>query len=705
MKKVINRKIIILLSLLLFLTLFSGCFLFPPTNQAPTITSTQITTATVDELYTYDVDATDLDGDTLTYSLTTNPSGMTIDSTTGVISWTPNSDQIGNNNVTVAVSDGSLSDTQSFIIVVSEEEEPGWTPTPAPPAPPAPPSYGTAKGFVKDAVTKTGIEGATVIIGGKSSITEPNGAYFIENIPVGSQSIVVTALGYQDYNSTIAIAIEEGDNIIEDILLESEATHLEGSTGSDGVATFVLEDGRVVQVKVIDVVTGEPIPNIDSYLVTDGTAVAFLFIDPTGNYLPRIAPEEQNLQTLARPPEGRFIGTIKELWKMGEAQFNGYQPQYADQIESPLLSYMFRTFFIFCRPSTLGELKFNLGEFLIEFFVGGAVGAEIGAIIPVVREVLVVLGVVEVGNTAAYELWVILYTSRGYSLGQNFEIWRLDPIFAGVASVIPWVLPIEEPSGSVIEENPGSISGKVLDALGEGIYNAQVQIVDLNLSTTTSSDGSYRFSNVPPGTYGIVATKAGYNPSAQVNVRVFSEQETTAPSIVLSSILASTERRIILTWGAIPPDIDSHLTGPLPDGTRFHMYYPDAEANYGSPWPEYVKLDRDDVDSYGPETTTIYQQIPGVYRFSVHDYTNRGSSYSTALSNSGAQVRVYRGNGLIATTFDVPANQEGTLWTVFKMDGDTIIPINTMSYESSPSVVRRSSTPDAELMKNLPPKR
>lgn len=573
----------------------------------------------------------------------------------------------------------------------------------------APPinKYGTAKGFVKDAITKTGIEGAIVTIGGKSKNTDSSGAYIIENIPTGSQSIVVTALGYQDYNSRVTI--EEGDNIIDDVLLEPGATHYEGTSNSDGIVTFTLQDGRVVQAKVIDVVTGEPIPNIDSYLVTDGTSVAFLFVDPAGNYLPRIAPEEQSLQTLARSPKERIVGTIKELWKFSVAHFSGYQPQYADRIEDQLLSAIFRKYFIFCFRSTLGELKFNLWRFLVDQGVGAAIKAVVkhvaGHSIPAVGQVLLALDLVEVGNTAAYDAWVRYYTSRGYSLEQNFEVWRLNPIFGGLGAIVPLVLPIEEPSGSVVEENPGSISGKVLDArTALGIPNAKVQIVDLDLCTTSSSDGSYSFNSIPPGTYGLVATKAGYYPSAQTNVTVTSGATTANVNLVLSNILASTEYRIVLTWGETPPDLDSHLTGPLPDGTRFHMYYPYAEVNGGSPWPEYVKLDLDDTTSYGPETTTIYQQIPGVYRFSVHDYTNRWSSYSTALSNSGAQVRVYHGDNCIAI-FNVPANQEGTLWTVFEMDGGRIIPINTMSYESNPSNVRQASAPDAELMKNLPSKR
>ena len=135
MKKIINEKILILVSLLLLLPLLVGCFSAPPppTNQAPTITSTSITTATVAEVYAYNVNATDPDGDTLTYTLTTNPTGMTIDPTTGVISWTPTSTQLGNRPVTVEVSDGSLSDTQSFIIIVSKADI-IYPPHPTPPA-------------------------------------------------------------------------------------------------------------------------------------------------------------------------------------------------------------------------------------------------------------------------------------------------------------------------------------------------------------------------------------------------------------------------------------------------------------------------------------------------------------------------------------------------------------------------------------------
>lgn len=95
-------------------------------NNPPSITSTAITSAVEDQTYTYDVEATDPDtGDTLTYSLTTKPDGMSIDSSTGIITWTPNEDQIGNNDVVVVVvDDGTPPEpkAQSFTVLVRPDD-------------------------------------------------------------------------------------------------------------------------------------------------------------------------------------------------------------------------------------------------------------------------------------------------------------------------------------------------------------------------------------------------------------------------------------------------------------------------------------------------------------------------------------------------------------------------------------------------------
>jgi hypothetical protein len=110
-----SKKLLLSLCVFFMAFLFTGCFLL---NSTPIIESNPITTAKVGAVYTYDVEATNPNGDILTYSLTTGPNGITINSATGVISWTPTT--AGSFEVTVEVSDESKSETQSFTIIVDE---------------------------------------------------------------------------------------------------------------------------------------------------------------------------------------------------------------------------------------------------------------------------------------------------------------------------------------------------------------------------------------------------------------------------------------------------------------------------------------------------------------------------------------------------------------------------------------------------------
>ncbi len=78
------------------------------TNDAPSITSTAVTTATEDSQYQYDLNATDPDGDILTFSLVNYPDGMTINSSTGLITWTPDNSNVGQVvSIQARVSDGN----------------------------------------------------------------------------------------------------------------------------------------------------------------------------------------------------------------------------------------------------------------------------------------------------------------------------------------------------------------------------------------------------------------------------------------------------------------------------------------------------------------------------------------------------------------------------------------------------------------------
>jgi hypothetical protein len=95
-----------------------------PSNNAPAITSSPLERIVGGNAYTYDVNASDVDGDILSYSLATSPAGMAINSGTGVISWNTASADLGSHSVSVEVSDGKGGiDTQGFNLLVHSQTQ------------------------------------------------------------------------------------------------------------------------------------------------------------------------------------------------------------------------------------------------------------------------------------------------------------------------------------------------------------------------------------------------------------------------------------------------------------------------------------------------------------------------------------------------------------------------------------------------------
>lgn len=165
--------------------------------------------------------------------------------------------------------------------------------------------------------------------------------------------------------------------------------------------------------------------------------------------------------------------------------------------------------------------------------------------------------------------------------------------------------------------------------------------------------------------------------------------------------------RIVMEWGATPRDLDSHLTGPAVSGSgRFHTYY--SARNYytngsysATDLFDYAaELDYDVTSSYGPEITTIHRYTPGDYYFYVHDYSNKSSTNSTAMSTSGVKVSIYQGSSNTFyklddgtdACFNIPSSQIATLWRVCKINIDsagnvTITKLDTYSNHSNPTSI------------------
>ena len=87
---------------------------------SPSIVSSPATVAEVNVAYSDSVVA--IGNPAPSFSLLTYPSGMSIDSGTGLISWTPTVHQAGDNNVTVQAENDSGTDSKSFVITVAEQD-------------------------------------------------------------------------------------------------------------------------------------------------------------------------------------------------------------------------------------------------------------------------------------------------------------------------------------------------------------------------------------------------------------------------------------------------------------------------------------------------------------------------------------------------------------------------------------------------------
>ena len=264
----------------------------------------------------------------------------------------------------------------------------------------------------------------------------------------------------------------------------------------------------------------------------------------------------------------------------------------------------------------------------------------------------------------------------GYEL--SFRGTDLMPGAVYQVAVAPWEeTELPEIEMARINDLPGSISGLVTDALTgralEGVrldffpgVNAPTEGTPA-FSVMNGSDGNYT-GRLPGGAYTMRASMDGYV-SISRTVFIWGERANENQNFSLSPMLPEGQVRIVLEWGATPSDLDSHLVN---NNQGIHIYFSEKTAPSAN-------LDVDDTSSYGPETTTISQQLPGKYTFYVQDYTNHDrSSDSRAMADSGARVTVYIGNGE-PRVFEVP-NLEGTLWEVFSLENGVITPSGTVTY-------------------------
>lgn len=159
----------------------------------------------------------------------------------------------------------------------------------------------------------------------------------------------------------------------------------------------------------------------------------------------------------------------------------------------------------------------------------------------------------------------------------------------------------------------GSINGTARNALDNGaIPNLNVQIRryinkrtgDILNATQTDQNGIFSFAGLESGNYTLEFFGDGFITNYATALSI--GDATTTRDVVISPQLGSSQFRIVLSWGELPSDLDSHLTGPNEEEGRFHIYFGNR-GNENAEQSPYAWLDLYDTDSFGPETITIYK--------------------------------------------------------------------------------------------------
>jgi len=218
------------------------------------------------------------------------------------------------------------------------------------------------------------------------------------------------------------------------------------------------------------------------------------------------------------------------------------------------------------------------------------------------------------------------------------------------------------------ELDHNEITLRFFDALNaEPLIDAVVGIENVGI-LKTDNEGKVRFKIPPDGTYRMIFKKDGYVKSViplniVANTLIFN-RFSISPSMPAGSV------RLVLDWGQEPTDLDAHFVKK----GAYHIAYHNRHVSDDG----ITMLDRDDTDSYGPETITSKEiDDSAEYIFFVHNYSGQSEPGGLGLSRSRGHIKVFGDDRLMHTVEMVP-NQPGIYWEVLRIVNGEFVIVNKL---------------------------
>jgi hypothetical protein len=232
----------------------------------------------------------------------------------------------------------------------------------------------------------------------------------------------------------------------------------------------------------------------------------------------------------------------------------------------------------------------------------------------------------------------------------------------------------------------GALVGLVVDAntgLPLGGATVTAKSGTITCTATTRSDGTFTITNMPAGNYTVTASKSGY--ITTTDERTWDVPEgcwNLLPFFALPKTQASDVWTAVLEWQGWCDmyELDSYLwlPGTLPPRNRYMVCFFDRGNLNAPPYARFVRDEPGEMPYrfWRPlyvETLTFRTKYTGTYMYAVNDFNGYGK-----WECADAVVRLYRGGSLVGTYLAKTASGSGYWWTVFKISGTTVIPVQTI---------------------------
>lgn len=461
-------------------------------------------------------------------------------------------------------------------------------------APPVAGIGGTIRGVVADNFTGTPIAGATVTMGMKATTTGADGSYEITGAPTATRSVVnITAPNYAQGSQVTDVF----DGTISRVDAELLPVALSATVTNSIGGTFAVS-GSTASVQ------------LPANALTSASGAA-----PSGNVTMSVTPIDPSSNPRVMPGDFTAIG--------GSAGSGG-------QIE------------------TYGAMDVTMRD---------ASGTAVNLASGQSSTIRIPVAAAATAPPATMEAWHYNNTTGQWVSEGTLTLGGIAPnqYYEGVVTHFSnW--------NADKKLSTTCITGKVVDSAGSPVVHARVNSLGQGYvgtsSTYTAADGSFTI-QIKALASAIISAKTATAQSNSVTVMggAAGTTCTAMTSDLLISASAAGSATIKLTWGANPQDLDSHLTGPNPDGTRFHIYY----GLKGSlTVPPFANLDVDNTTGFGPEVITINTFTPGVYRYTVDHYSG-----SSTIAASPARVELSL-NG-VTSVFTPPSCATTRDWVVMEL--------------------------------------